>query len=185
MAVKLLDSVREVNQAFRKKDINVLRAVSDALTKEAILTEDKEMMDLSIVAYSLAKILEKPHYSEYTKWVEFLRNVSSHLYDGAVALEKGQKAELGRMLNLIITEIAAVDEEMKRFTQKLIEKARIKKAAQIYGYGFSLGRAAELAGIEKGKVLGYVGKTMAHEFETFRTMSIAERLEHARTVFRR
>ena len=181
---ELCKAAGEIRKAFIDENIPLLRELSNRYTDKGVLKESKEFIDMSIIGYALSKMLEKPHYKDYRKWGEFKKSVMTQLAICKMHLKERSKADVGETIESMVHAIGEVDEEMKRYCTKLIDKARIKKAAQIYGKGLSLGKAAEITGADRKQLLDYVGKTLAHEFDDLKTLSIKKRVKNAREIFK-
>jgi len=77
-----------------------------------------------------------------------------------------------------------IDKKLKVHIQDVFRKARINKASRLYEHGLSVGRTAELLGINKFEVMDYIGKTYIADVKENITIDSIERLKFSRSLFR-
>lgn len=152
---ELLQSTR---QAFQKNQQNTLKQISNRAIEQAVLKDNPPLVSLSIVSYALYKLLTKAHYYKSPKWNKFRDQVDKHLKE---SVENTEKAE--ELLGKVMEDILSLDEEHNRFSQHLIDKARVKQASRAYSLGVSLETAIKLTKANRFQVYEYVGRTKIHE----------------------
>jgi len=162
-------------EAVDKKDALALRTISANALTEAAVVGHRELILMALVDYALSKILSKIHYQEIDE--KFYGKIT----DEFKKARPGPKEETLKHLEVIEDLVIKLDEKEGRFEDNVIEKAQIKKAANLYEKGFSLRRASEMTGADPVRVLEYVGGSKIHEFRS--PGKNAERLETAREVF--
>ena len=127
-----LELVKKMKDALAKNQANQLKRISNEAIEKAVLTEDKELVDISLVSYALYKLLTKSHYQDSPEWVRLKEEVLE-------CLEECPPGELGRVLEeKIIQKIVKLDEAHGHYTHDLIDKARVKQASRVYAMGVSL-----------------------------------------------
>jgi hypothetical protein len=173
--LEITDLIEKSIVAIEKRDALSLRKISSDAASEAAIEGHRELMLLSLVAYSIAKILSKVHYMD----------VKGSFYDKIIAnLKKaatGPKTQTIEYLEAVEDIVIKLDRKEGNYEQNLIDKAKVKKAAKLYGQGFSLKKASELTGAIPTEVLDYVGGSKIHEFHG--SGKNADRLRATREVF--
>lgn len=182
MEEKLLaERFDSIKKSFSESDIRALKTIGSELASEALVENDSFLVEVSLVPYSLAKFLEKPYILSHSGWGKFREEIERELGQCASLLQQRKKAECMELLGTIFSRINEVSTNLGRFSTSVLEKARVKAAAQIYAHGASLGRAAELAGVEKSAAAKYIGVTRLHE--KYKSLGVRARLEKARELF--
>ncbi|MAG22375.1 MAG: hypothetical protein CL943_03690 [Candidatus Diapherotrites archaeon] len=159
MDTKLLKHIKEVRDAFVKSDVVGMRILSNSLIEEAAIENDKRLAEIALIGYSLHKLSTKEHIVSHSRWVKVKRKVISSLEKAIGFIESGNKAGFEKTVRGIDEELRSIDFELGYFVQGLLEKARVKYAANAYSLGLSLSQATELTGADKKSVLEYVGAT--------------------------
>lgn len=160
-----MDIIEETKDALKNQDAFKLRKLSDSFTDNAVISQDREIIDLAIITYSLNKILSKAHFQN--KFDKLIRDV----------IEKLEKKDL----NEIMKDIREFDKKYGHFEGNLIKKARIKIGSRLYSHGLSISRSAALVNVRISDILKYVGGTHVHESSL--TLSVKDRLNAARKIF--
>lgn len=167
MPKELTAELKTIKRLFKEDRIVELRHKSNQLIEESILGLDRARGELSLLAYSLQKILSKPHILNNKNWPA-AKNRILMLLSGAISLlEKRRLRDFRKRLNSTSREVSLVDRKMGRFVLNTSEKARIKQASRAYALGLSLGQAAALTGADKRKLSSYIGSTKIHDESGF------------------
>ncbi|MEM3555173.1 MAG: hypothetical protein QXF56_00390 [Candidatus Micrarchaeia archaeon] len=183
MGYTTTEALKEMLNALMTNELSELRKISDRCVSSFAIGGEKELLDIAIVSYVLAKVLEKPRYWIKRVKKEFIEKVEESLHNAVVSLEENKPDEMKIYLSSISEELKALDTEDRRYVQSLFNKARLKFASYLYAQGFSLGNAIELTGTSESAVLSYSGKTLMHD-RVGKTKSISERLKNVRKIFR-
>jgi len=69
------------------------------------------------------------------------------------------------------------------YLTEALEHAKIKKGERIYEHGFSVGTAADLLGITKWELMGYLGETKLSDIDPSTKISIKQRMTTVRRIF--
>jgi hypothetical protein len=143
-----------------------LRELSNNSMESAAIRQDKRMVDISTVAYALAKLMSKPHLFKSDQWNRFKAHILQELR---------AKKSMGEALKRIIEDVNSFDIDLGNYVRDIIEKARIKQASRAYALGISLKQASELTGANFSSLLDYVGATKIHDRPFTKSKSIVDR----------
>lgn len=164
-------TIKKINKAFKKEKSTELRKISNSIIEKTLQTKNPQLIELSIISYSLSKILRKPHYRKTQKWKEFKQKINKKL----------KKAKKQEKLPEITKTIHEFNEEAGNYIETQIHHARVKQASRLYALGMSLSRAAETTGAEKEQLLQYVGSTkISEKYRT--TIPVKKRYEITRKI---
>jgi hypothetical protein len=173
--------LKQLKEAFEKRDVSALKDLSNKCIENAALTEDEGMVNLSLISYALSKLLSKPHFLQDPGWRKFESDISKDLES---LLRNGKKPRPSKVLRDVIDDISGMDASLGYYVRDVVEKARIKQASRIYAMGLSLSKAAELTKADKFMVYEYIGETKVHEGAFVSTKSILDRYKYARKVLK-
>ena len=176
--MKMLDKLRK---SFRSKDIPALKRLSNQAIERAALTEDAYLVNISLIAYALSKLLSKQHILESDEWNKFVKDVDSDLEE-AMAMKGGGKPLEGILERDIIQDITQIDASLGNYVQDLITKSRIKQASRIYAMGLSLDKAISLTHADRFQLLTYIGSTVIHDRPYTRTKSVVDRYQTTKRI---
>jgi len=166
--------IAEIRKAFEVEDFTYLRNIAAELAKRAAVDQDRMCAQLSVIAYSLSKILTKPHFQKSTNWKMYKMAILSALIDA----ENGAKKNVVERVEQTIRKIDAED---GHFVKNIVDKARSKMSAIAYSVGVSTSLAAELFGADMHDLFDYVGKMKVHD-EGRTKIGIKERISVLRRL---
>ncbi len=170
-----------IKNAFKERDAFKLREIANEAIREAVLSGDKNLANIAVLAYSLSKILSKLHFRKRRDWTRFTKDVERELA-GLVGVAKN--GDLSRICEELIELVRKIDEGAGNYTRGLVFKARVKLASEAYALGLSLSSAADLVGADKYELMRYVGATKIHDRPFVKTMSTLERYKILKGVLR-
>ena len=173
----LTDLIGRSINAVEKRDALELRQVSADALSEAAVEGHRELILLALIDYALSKIMSKIHYQEIDG--KFYEKVLGNFREAREGLKEKTLASLEEIEDLVIK----LDEKEGSFQNTVMDKARLKKAANLYEKGLSLRRASELTGADPADVLEYIGGSKIHEQELKGGGKNAMRLKAAREAF--
>jgi hypothetical protein len=182
MGYTVTEALGEMLTALVTHEFSQLRKISDRCISAFALGESKQLLDVAIISYVIAKILEKPRYWDRKVKREFIERVEEKLRSAIASIESNRLDDATAYINSISQDLIAFDSEDRRYVHSLFNKARLKFATYLYAQGFSLSNAVALTETNKSAVLSYSGKTLMHD-RVGKTKSIEERLKHVRKVF--
>lgn len=176
----LIDTIK----AIEKNDLAQLRELSDRVINSSSIYQDHASISLAVIIYSIFKILEKKHYEEYKEWEKFKSSLTLNLKSSYKSLEKGDISTYHNNIKSIIESMNRIEKDMGLFIDQVMNSSKIKKAASLYLYGVSAGRAAEILGISQWDLLSYLSQNREYAEAKYNiSKSIAERLAYAKRMF--
>ena len=163
----------KVMDAFLRNDIPGLRNLSDGILAKGAIEENKDLVELSIVAHALSKILQKEYYKKDRKlWKSFVNDIVNGLKD----VGSGKKN-----VEEIVNRIKSLDEHFGRYSDNIIHMSRIRRGSTLYAWGFSLTLASSLVGAPEHEIMSHTGKTKIVDEENV-SRSASERLKDAEEI---
>jgi len=177
----LVKAIERLEKALRQKDVPRLKELSKDFIRSSALSNDRSFSKLSMIAYSLNKLVLRKRILENPRWPKAEKMMLKELSKAAHAAERNDARRLEERLDMVTEHLNSVDEELGRYVQSLEEKARVKMASNAYAFGLSLASAASLTGADIKEVQNYVGWTKMHDEEGV-TLGIAPRLKKLREV---
>jgi len=171
----LQDALCRLFKAVQKGDAEEIKQVSADAARDALVHDDAEIVEVSLVAYSIYKMGQKPYIRHSKEWAAFLQDLQEEL------LECSEDGDAPRTVHRLMERIHQLSQRFGRFAQSTVEKARLKAAAQMYAHGASLAKAVQLSGAPLSEAAAYIGGTKIAE--KYETMSIPTRMERTRRLF--
>lgn len=165
MISDLVNATQNILDAFDSNNQVKLRQLSNDLIEEAALKSDSVLAQLSLIAYSLHKMLSKPHIIAAGKWIKIKSTIIFSLNKASEHLKNKNFSEFKKELDNISKKVFQVDSSMGNYTANLYEKAKIKQASRAYAFGLSLMQAVNLTGADEKELLFYIGGTKIHDKE--------------------
>ncbi len=159
---------------FSKENSFGLKELSKELSSDSLIHDEKLLCEASVACYSLSKILEKRYLTQGKAWPGFKKRIFALLNS---CCEKEDHDSVHKLLG----EIELLNRQFGKFVVGVIEKGRLKAAANIYAHGASLGKAVELSGAEKSNAASYIGMTRIPD--KYETIPLRQRLSDARRMF--
>ncbi len=166
--------IREIRKAFEANDDTFLRNLATETARRAAVEQDRRLAQMSVIAYSLSKLLTKPHFLRSPNWPRYRNAILSALRDAEQGREKN-------VLERVERTIRRIDAEDGHFVKSIVDKARSKMAAIAYSVGISTHVAAHLFDADIHDLLDYVGKMKVHD-EHIPKIGIKERIEALRRL---
>ncbi len=160
-------------KAFHEQKWDELKTVSEDASREALVHDDTELVDVALIAYALQKLSQKRYVAQSKPWQK-LRETAIRV------LEACGRGENGGAAHKLLHDIHSASLRLGRFAQSAVDKGRLKVAANMYAHGASLGKAAALSGAQAAEVAAYIGATRIPE--KYQTMAVAARMKKARIV---
>ena len=180
---EILSVLKDTLKAVKGNDLVKLRTLSKDVIHNASIYQDNYNISAAILIYSLFKILGNDIYKKNEDWDQFYDDLLGCLKESINSLEKGNVEKFKLDLNNIFKLILDLEKNAGMFVRQVIEATRVKKASNLYEYGISVGRVAELLGISEWELMGYIGSTKINEMPLSRTKSIVERLAYTKKIF--
>jgi len=178
--LNLSENFAQLKKLFSTRNSDGLKQFAAETSQRALEYSDAKSAQFAIVAYALAKLLEKPYIVQSKRWKKFSLILLERLSTGARCREDAFAC--GDTLSAIMQEMDDLSSDLGRFVVSVVEKAKIKTATQIYAHGASIGRAIELTGADRKELLGYIGATRLPEH--YESKSVSQRLAFADKLFK-
>ncbi|MBS3060860.1 MAG: hypothetical protein J4432_05135 [DPANN group archaeon] len=159
---KLIDELlKELVFYIEQNNTTELRELSNRIIERALVFEDSRLIDISLTAYALSKLLSKPHIMDQKGFkklkVQLIKLIEKEVKEEQTILH------MEHILEKVMKLISEYDDKEGNYLQDVIEKARLKQASRAYALGLSLRRAAELTRVNTAALLPYVGQTKIHD----------------------
>lgn len=164
---------------IKKQDFIALKELSNHVIHDASIFQDQDSLQVAVVIYSLGKVLEKAEEEGTKISINVITTIEKALSFLTEDNEESYRTELKKLLQ----QISERDEEMYLHIQRVIEKANVVKSGKIYSHGISMGRAAEILGVNQWELMSFVGKTRIADKEED-IADINKRLNFAKKLFR-
>jgi len=171
-------ALEQLEKAFLGRNIPELKDLSSEFSQRAFLEQDRDLVELSVLAYSLAKFCDKPYIVNNPAWKGFTEKIEAGLKTAIELSSQKPRAPLRSKIRELVASVEELSNSFGRFVLNTLDKARIKAGANIYAKGASLGSAADLSGAPKNEIADYVGATLIPE--KYSNGALEKRLKRAR-----
>lgn len=163
MESKLSKRLEAMLLAFGAGNGADLKRIGNDAIADAVLQSDDGLATLSIIAYSLYKILGRQHFVQNKRWPMVAENIKKCLEKSMNALKQENQAEFSKQMANVISSIEEIDNELSNYAKSIYEKAKVKQASTAYAFGLSMNKAAELTKADKNELQHYIGITRIHD----------------------
>ncbi len=180
----ILDVLKNSLKAIKENNLPFLREQSFRTVHNSSIYQDEYSISISVVIYSIFKVLEKSRSEGYSKLESVLGSLSDDLKKAIIALEKDEPNKYSASLKHIINTLKKIDKNVGMHIDDVVRSTRVKKASNIHRHGLSVGRATELLGISKWDLMSYSGNTRTYDDKYNISKSVKERLMLARKIFK-
>lgn len=172
-----INVLEETKQALLIGNSFKLLELSNQKIHSATCVQDIESITLTIVIYTLGKLIERKNTLKIKRFELFVRKFNS-IIDLAILTLRQNNQEVYRnhilKAKLILESISPT---FKQYTKEIIRNACINKASHIYKHGISLGRTAQLLGITEWELAEYTGQTRIADISYNRTINEKKRAQ--------
>ena len=179
----ILQVLRKVQPMLKKNEVGKLKSLSNFTIHNASIFQDTGSVSISVIVFSLAKILNRPRLEENAAIMHFKEEIAAELFVAKNALEKENEKEFQSTLRRIFLRISSFEKRFGMYITEVLDHAKIKRGGRIYEHGFSVGRAAQLLGISSWELMSYLGETKMGNFIKDNAVSTKERLNFTRRLF--
>ncbi len=163
----------QVITAIKRNDSFKLKELSNANVSSAAVFQDEDSLLISVAIYALSKIID--HSNKKKLIVANLEKAS-----GALAASNDERYRF--YIRDLMNSIKIEDSRLRKFVSNVIEQAEVKKGCSLCENGLSIGRAANLLGISRWELMGYLGNKNAAE-QSSENIPTEKRLDTARRIF--
>lgn len=179
----VLSVLKNSLKAIRDDDLAKLREESFHTVHNSSIYQDEYSISISVVIYSLYKVLEKEEYKNYKYWGKFKSLLVAELKRSIHYLDREDMGSYSRSLKKIISNLSKIDKDVSYYINDIMESTKIKKASNIHRHGLSVGKAAELLGLTKWELMPYFGQTKTYDNKFNISKTVRDRLLFARKIF--
>ena len=176
-----MKTLEKLRNAFRRKNSSALKKISNRAIEQAAMTEDADLVNISLISYALYKLVSKPHILKTEQWKKFVEDVDEDLGEAMQLKEEGKPIK-GILENDIIRDISEIDSALGNYARDIIGKARVKQASRIYAMGLSLDKAISLTDADRFQLLQYIGSTVIHDRPYTKTKSVIDRYKKTKEI---
>ena len=178
----IIELLKKVLPALEKTEANELKRLSNETIHNAGIIQDTDSTSISVIIFSLSRILNRSRLTT-PQLKKFKENISKNLFLARSQLEKNFIDEYKKTIKKIFEEISTFEKKFGMYLTEALEHAKIKKGERIYEHGFSVGTAADLLGITKWELMGYLGETKLSDIDPNTKISIKQRMTTVRRIF--
>ncbi|HME87305.1 MAG TPA: hypothetical protein VKE88_02740 [Candidatus Nanoarchaeia archaeon] len=174
----IISVLQQTLHFIEQEDFVSLKNVSNYTIGNASTLQDPDSVQIAVIIYALSKIMERA--KEEHKSIS--KNIAKSLQRASAELQKNKEDNYRHEIVNLFSEISETDEKLLLYVQNVIDKAHIVKGSSIYGQGISIGRAAEILGINQWDLMSFVGKTRIADREPI--TDVKKRLAFAKKLFK-
>ncbi len=152
----VLSHAQEILKSKEMGDGEHLKELSDHAIEEVAAYKDMDLVSISVLIYSIYKILQEIKPEDYQDLLKELGNAQQ-------SLEKDQLGRYNASIKTLFELVRKSNAKVKTHLQDVMQAARIKKSAVLLHHGLSIGQAAGLMGLSNWDLQPYVGRTTSLE----------------------
>lgn len=176
--LSILSGIINILRVKEEKDIVEIKELSNHTIHNASIFQDEDSVSIAILIYSLSKIIERKQGElSYNNIVRLIKTA----YD---FLDKNNIDSYRKTIRKLFKFISTIDTKLKLYIEEVINQAQIKKGSKLYEHGISLARASEILGVSQWELMSYIGKTKIPDVYEVERVSLKNRLNYARSLFR-
>ncbi|HIH39378.1 TPA: hypothetical protein HA219_01480 [Candidatus Woesearchaeota archaeon] len=164
---------------IKREDFVSLKELSNHVIDNAAIYQDKDSIQVAVIIYSLAKILER----EKSSGKQISASLNIEIEKAVSRLIDNDEEKYRKEITHVFRQIHENDEKLYMYIQNIIEKANIAKGTKVYEHGISAGRVSEILGISQWDLMSFIGKTRIADEEGL-TPDISKRLSFAKKLFK-
>src|SRR3989344_752500 len=180
---EIVDVLKNSLDAIRDDNIKKLRDLSNKIINSSSLFQDEDIITVAVMTYSLSKIYERSDYRKYPSWNLFNETTINSIKGASFALQNNNIDAFEKNIKNILDVIDELDNKLKNYIKDAFYNSQIARGSRLHEHGISLGRTAELLGINQWELSDYIGRTGIAEVVEGMTMKEDRRLKIARGLF--
>ena len=163
---------------IKTENFTALKELSNNVIRNASIYQDKDSIQVAVIIYALAKILER----ERSRGKKISGNINAEIEKAINRLIDNNEELYRKEINHVFRQIHENDEKLYMYIQNIIEKANIAKGTKVYEHGISIARVSEILGISQWDLMSFIGKTRIADEEGL-AQNISGRLSFAKKLF--
>jgi hypothetical protein len=175
---ELLNDINQTIEILNKredKDIEELKELSGHSIEDVALHKDLDLVSVSVLIYSLYKIVHSMPEKDYQDLVKELQNARKYLQNNGFG-------RYNKSIKTLFKIVKKSDAKVKQHLDDVMTAARIKKSSELLKKGLSIGQAAGIMGLTNWDLQDYVGKTNFLDIKQG-DVSVNKRLTNAFNLF--
>ncbi|MEK6913884.1 MAG: hypothetical protein AABW47_04425 [Nanoarchaeota archaeon] len=180
----VLRILEETKQALKNNDAFKLKELSNQTVHTASMSQDSDNITITVIVYSLSKIIERTEYKTLQGWNSFYKTILSSVDNSINAIKTKNDKKLTESLTLIRNAISNLSGKLKFYIQDVFRKAEINKASKIYEHGISMEKTAHLLGITMFELASYAGQKQEMGVPLGQTLDVKSRIKIAEDMFK-
>lgn len=169
--------LEEAKTALKTNNPLKLLELSNQKIHSASCVQDIESITLTIIIYSLGKLIERKNNLNFKSWEKFIKKITSFINLAILALKQNNSKAYTNYIKRIKTSIESISPSLKHNTKEIIRNACINKASHIYKHGISMEQTAKLLGITQWELAEYTGQTRIADINYNKTLSEKKRVQ--------
>ena len=179
----ILQALRKVQPALISGNIKKIKLVSNMTLHNAGISQDQDSVGISVIIYTLSKIYNRPRLYQQPCFLKFKDQMIKELQEAQNFLHKNDVKNYRRKIKRIFQVIAMFEKKFGMYMREAIVQSKIKRGGRIVEHGISMGRAAQLLGISRWELMGYIGGTKLGDVKHEGGDTVDKRLGLMRKVF--
>jgi len=172
-------------ESIKNNNIKKLRDLSNKLINSSSLFQDEDLITVAVMSFSLSKIYERSDYRKYPSWELFNETTINSLKGALFALQNNSFDVFEKNIKNILDVIDKLDNKLKNYIKDTLHNSQVARGSRLHEHGISLGRTAQLLGVNQWELSEYIGKTGIADVKEGLTMKEDRRLRMARGLFRK
>jgi len=179
----ILKVLKKVKQALETKNYIKIKHLSNKIIHNASIHQDPDVIAITVIIYSLSKLIERESYKEEENWDKFYKNYFQNINNMIISLEKNNIEKFRNEVDANRKIINKLSGDLKNYIKQVFRRAKINKASRIYEHGISMEKTAKILGISIWELAEYSGKTRIGDVNLGVTMPIRQRIKQAEEIF--
>jgi len=183
-AENILRIMKESREALEKKDSYKLKVLSDQTLHTATIYQDADNLVVAVLAYSIAKIVERESYQRLEGWDIFYNALIKNMDAAILSLETGDYTKFMDYLGKIRNSINKIEGDLSNYIRDIFYKAQVNKAFKLYEHGLSAEQTASILGVSLWDLATYIGQTTVSESHLNEAIPVKDRIKLAESFFK-
>ena len=179
----ILRILREAKNSIKQGQYSNLSALSNQTINAASFSQDPDNILVSVIIYSLSKILVDPKCCRLPVWDKVINKILLYLDHSIQDIEKNKLDDFRRDFEKIRKELEKLSKDVKEYVKSVFKKASLNKASRIYEHGVSMEQTAKLLGVSMFELANYAGGKYVSDAPENRTMDQKTRIKLAVDIF--
>lgn len=180
----ILRILKEAKRLIESGDAPGLKKLSEQTIQSATISQDADHVIVTVLIYSIGKIIEREHYHKMEGWKEFYNSLIENLKNAISCLENENPKECRLYLGKIRNSLNKISGDLSRYIKSVFRKAEINKAFRLYEHGLSSEKTAEILGVSLWDLASYIGQSSISDAKISVSLPVKQRIKIAEDIFR-